>query len=318
VSSHWRNSFARYALAICAVALPVSCAPHGILEPAGSWKRGTAMHFITVGTMARDYLLHIPQRRPVRLGGTAVRPYSLVLVLHGSSGTAEDIRQTSRMDSLSELFRFVVAYPSGSNGGGFGPSDWNGGQCCGVAQRDNVDDVGFLAALVAEVSKHLSVDPHRVYIVGFSSGAIMAYHAACKLAPTVAAIGVISGSLMDDSCKPARPVAVIGIHGTIDDQVPYSDPSLTPVPAPVTGVGARLPLSAQFWVATNGCSLGAAALQSPHVVRTTFSACTGAQVAFYTIEGGSHEWPARSSAPPMSELQASSVIAAYFEHQIGR
>jgi len=317
VSGRWRDSIARYALAACAVALSVSCAPHGILGPTGSWKRGTAVHFITVGTMPRDYLLHVPQRRPVRLGGT-VRPYSLVLVLHGSSGTAEDIRQTSQMDSFSELLRFLVAYPSGSNGGGLGPSDWNGGACCGVAQRDNVDDVGFLAALVTEVSKNLSVDPHRIYIVGFSSGAIMAYHAACKLAPTIAAIGVISGSLMDDDCRPARPVAVIGVHGTSDDQVPYSDPSLTPVPKPVTGVAARLPLSAQFWVATNGCSLGADALQSPHVVRTTFKTCTGAQVAFYTIEGGSHEWPARSSAPPMSELQASSVIAIYFDHQIGR
>jgi polyhydroxybutyrate depolymerase len=162
------------------------------------------------------------------------------------------------------------------------------------------------------------VDPHRVYIVGFSSGAIMAYHAACKLAPMIAAIGVISGSLMDDDCKPARPVAMIGIHGTTDDQVPYDDPSLTPPPRPVTGAAAQLPPSAQFWVATNSCGPGAVTRLSPHVVQTNFRSCTGAQVVFYTIEGGTHGWPQSGLTPPMSELHASSVIAEYFDRQIRR
>jgi polyhydroxybutyrate depolymerase len=239
-------------------------------------------------------------------------------VLHGSSSNGEDIRQVSGMDSLSEALHFVVAYPNGTTGGGLGPSDWNGGQCCGTAARDSVDDIGFLAAVVGEVSKHLPVDSRRVYIVGFSSGAIMAYHAACKLAPMITAIGVISGSLMDDSCAPARPVAMIGIHGTSDDQVPYYDPALTPPPRPVTGAAAQLPQSAQFWVATNGCVGGAIAHQSAHVTRTSFSACAGAQVVFYTIEGGTHGWPATDLPAPMSELEASSVIAAYFDRQVRR
>jgi len=309
------GSFSPYALAILAAAFSLSCAPHGIVGTSGNWKRGTTTHFIAVGSASRDYLLHVPMRRPVLLGGV-VRPYSLVLVLHGSSGSADDIRQTSGMDSLSEAFRFVVAYPTGTNGGGQYPSDWNGGTCCGAAERHNVDDVGFLSALVAEVSKNLPVDPHRIYIVGFSSGAIMAYHAACKLSTLIAGIGVISGSLMDDNCTPSRGVAFIGIHGTNDDQVPYNDPSLTPPPKPVTGVGATLPTSAQFWIATNKCGAGAATRLSPHVVRTTFSSCPGAAFAFYTIEGGSHEWPSSGSAPPMSELRASNVIAEYLNRQV--
>jgi len=316
VSGRWRPSFALQALAIFASVVSMNCAPQGIVGTSGNWKRGTTTHFISVGTTPREYLLHVPQRRPVRLGG-AIRPYSLVLVLHGSSASGEDIRQVSRMDSLSELLRFVVAYPNGTSGGGLGPSDWNGGTCCGTATRDNVDDVGFLAALVGEVSKNVAVDPHRVYVVGFSSGAIMAYHAACKLAPMIAAIGVISGSLMDDNCKPARAVAVIGVHGTNDDQVPYNDPSLSPPPRPVTGIAAQLPPSAQFWVATNNCGPGAVTRPSLHVVQMSFKSCTGAQVLFYTIEGGTHGWPQSGLAPPMSELQASSVIAAYFDRQIG-
>ncbi len=312
-----RRFAAQYALAIGAVALAMGCAPQGILGTSGAWKRGTTMHFLSVGATPRQYLLHVPERRPVRLGGT-IRSYSLVLVLHGSSSNGDDIRQISHMDSLSEARRFVVAYPYGTSGGGLGPSDWNGGVCCGAPARNNVDDVGFLAAIVAEASKNLPVDPHRIYIMGFSSGAIMAYHAACRLAPTIAAIGIISGSLMDDSCAPARPVEMVGIHGTSDDQVPYGDPSLTPPPKPVTGVATQLPSSAQFWVATDGCALGAAVYQSPHVVRTTFKTCTGAQVLFFTIVGGTHGWPESSLTPPMSELEASSVIAEYFDRQVAR
>jgi polyhydroxybutyrate depolymerase len=309
------GSFSPYALAILAAAFSVSCAPQQIVSTSGNWKRGTTTHFIAVGSTPRDYLLHVPGRRPILLGGT-VRPYPLVLVLHGSAGSAEGIRETSQMDSLSEALHFVVAYPSGTNGGGLYPSDWNGGTCCGAAARDNVDDVGFLAAVVAEVSKKLPVDPHRIYIVGFSSGGIMAYHAACKLSPTIAAIGVISGSLMDSNCTPSRGVAVIGVHGTSDTQVPYDDPSLTPPPQSVTGVAVNLPTSAQFWIATNRCGAGAVSRQSPHVVRTTFSACSGGAVAFYTIEGGSHAWPSSGSAPPMSELKASNVIAEYLNRQV--
>jgi polyhydroxybutyrate depolymerase len=314
VSSGRGGSFS-YTLAILAAAFSVSCAPQGIVGTSGNWKRGTTTHFIAVGSASRDYLLHVPGRRPALLGGT-VRPYSLLLVLHGSAGSAEDIRQTSQMDSLSDALHFVVAYPSGTNGGGLYPSDWNGGTCCGAAARDNVDDVGFLAALVAEVSRKLPVDPHRIYIVGFSSGGIMAYHAACKLSSVIAAIGVISGSLMDGNCAPSRGVAVIGIHGTSDDQVPYNDPSLTLPPSPPTGAAVNLPASVQFWIATNRCGAGAVSRQSPHVVRTTFSSCSGGAVAFYTIEGGSHAWPSSGSAPPMSELRASNVLAEYLNRQV--
>jgi polyhydroxybutyrate depolymerase len=224
------------------------------------------------------------------------------------------------MDSLSEVNRFLVAYPNGvRGGGGLYPSDWNAGTCCGASGRENIDDIGFLSALITQVSKRLPVDARRVYIAGFSNGGRMAYYAACRLAPRIAAIGVVSGSLKDDACAPSKPVAVIAMHGTADDQVPFNDGTSTAPPRPVTGVATQLPPSVQFWIATNGCGAGTAARQSPSVVRATFSSCTGAEVAFYTIEGGSHSWPGAPGAPPpMSELQASLVLTQFFSRQIRR
>jgi polyhydroxybutyrate depolymerase len=272
--------------------------------------------------LTRRYLVHVPAKRPMTTAG-AVRPYALVIVLHGSSGSGDEIRQTTRMDSLSEGERFLVAYPEGvKGGGGLYPSDWNAGTCCGAAGRENIDDVGFIAALIGEVGKNLALDKRRVYVAGFSDGGRMAHRLACKLAPSIAAVAVVSGSLKDDSCAPAKPVPILAVHGTSDDQVPFNDDAMTAPPAVVTGVGATLPPSIRFWVATNGCRTGANTRMATDLVRTTFATCTGGEVAFYTIEGGSHAWPGdpggAGSQPPMSELQASTVIVRFFARQYRR
>jgi polyhydroxybutyrate depolymerase len=309
---------------IFAVPLLSACSFDTIFGTDGpaSWQPGTSTHEIVVGSITRNYLLHVPALRPRRPSGT-IRPYSLLLVLHGSSASAEDIRQSSQMDSLSEVYRFLVAYPNAvRGGGGLFPSDWNAGGCCGAASRENIDDVGFISALVGQISSTLTVDQRRIHIAGFSDGGRMAHHAACQLAPLIAAIGVVSGSLKDDHCAPTKPVAVIAVNGTSDDQVPYYDSAFTQPSKPVTGVGAQLPSSVQFWVAENGCTTGSFTPQSAHVFRTSFSPCVGAEVVFYSIEGGVHAWPGdpggSGSEPPMSELRASSVIAQFFARQVRR
>ena len=172
MSNRWGLTFGRRALALFAVVSSAACSPNGILGPAGGWMPGTTSHFIAVGSAPRSYLLHVPPR-PSTVAGDTLASFPLVLVLHGSSGSARDIRQTTRMDSLSDAYGFIVAYPQGTNGGGLFPSDWNGGACCGEAARENVDDVGFMSALTGEISRNLPVDQNRIFIAGFSSGAIM-------------------------------------------------------------------------------------------------------------------------------------------------
>ena len=299
-------------LAVFGILLSVACSPHSVLGPSGSWMPGTTPHFILVGRTPRSYLLHVPPRDSAAAVDTLAR-YALVLVLHGSSSNSEEIRETTGMDSLSDSYGFIVAYPQGTDGSGLFPSDWNGGACCGEAAREHVDDVGFLAAVLAEISHNLPVDSSRVFVAGFSSGAIMAYHAACRLAPMINAIAVVSGSLQDGSCAPGNAVGVIAVHGTSDSEVPYYDAALTAPPAPVTGIASTLPPSVQFWVATDGCSGGTANQQSPNVVQTSFSSCSGANVMLYTIQGGWHEWPSLTSDAPLSQLDASRTIVQYFQ-----
>ena len=314
-----RSVFVTIGALVVATALTLVACSTSITGSTGSFKVGTGVHGIVVGPLTRSYLLHVPTRRPISPAGV-VLPYPLLIVLHGSSGSADDIRQVTKMDSLSETARFLVAYPSGVQGaGGLYPSDWNAGLCCGAAGRENVDDVAFISTLITEVARKLTLDRQRIYVVGFSDGGRMAHHLACRLSPTIAAIGVVSGSLKDDGCAPTKPVAVIAIHGTSDDQVAYDDASLTAPSKPLTGVAATLPPSVQFWLAADGCGAGTVSHMSANVVRTSFAGCTGAEVAFYTIKGGTHGWPGTGgSQPPMSELAASVVVSQFFSRQFRR
>ena len=286
----------------------VGCAPRSVFGPTNSFVSGTTRHSLQVGRTWRDYLLHVPAS-DTAIADTAHHP--LLLVLHGSSGSADDIRQTSGMDSLSDAMGFLVAYLQGTDGAGLFPSDWNGGACCGEAEREHVDDLGFIAAAIAQISLNLRVDSTRVFVAGFSSGGIMAYHAACKLAPLISAIAVISGSLQDASCAPGKAVGLIAVHGTDDSEVPYNDPALTPAPTPITGLASQLPPSVQFWAATDGCTGATTNQQTANVARTSFSSCSGASVTLYTITGGWHEWPTPTSDAPLSQLDASKAIVEY-------
>jgi polyhydroxybutyrate depolymerase len=132
----------------------------------------------------------------------------LVLVLHGSGGTAEDMRGLG-FDPLAARDGVVMAYPQGLDG------TWDAGGCCGSAARTGVDDVGYLTALVADLVERDGVGP--VYAVGFSNGAMMAYTWACA-GGALAGIGPVAGALTGPCPSPA-PVSVVALAGTADDRV---------------------------------------------------------------------------------------------------
>lgn len=319
-SVSWRRATAAAGAVLFALGV-AGCALDRLngVDATTTFEIGTGLHTIDVGSLTREYVLHVPQRRPMTSSGMLL-PYSLILVLHGSSATGGDIEATTSMDSVSEANRLVVAYPNGvAGGGGLFPTDWNAGSCCGAAGRENIDDVAFIKEVIAELSAKLPIDRRRIYIAGFSDGGRMAYRLACELSTQIAAIGVVSGSLKQDDCSPARPVAVIAIHGTDDPIVPYDEDSDTQPPAAMTGAAATLPPSVQFWISENGCGAGSVSAFALHVEATTFPGCTGADVAFYSVDGGAHGWPVLvdpESDDPDESFSATALIAEFFRRHV--
>jgi polyhydroxybutyrate depolymerase len=83
--------------------------------------------------------------------------------------------------------------------------------------------VAYLDAVIDDVSARYPVDPKRVFVMGLSNGGYMSHRYACDRASRVAAIVSQAGAMWADAtrCKPSEPVAVLQIHGTDDELVPY-------------------------------------------------------------------------------------------------
>jgi polyhydroxybutyrate depolymerase len=301
-------------LAQLALLLPIACAPGGgnrrtIVGAAP----GTGRYEIRVGGSTRSFLLHVPPARPRRFGLAVAFP--LVVVLHGSGADGETIRHMSGLDALADSARFLVAYPDGVTGAFGLQSDWNAGDCCGVAADQKVDDVGFIHALIGSVAARLPVDRRRIYVAGFSDGARMAYRVGCDLGNEVAAVAIVAGSLLDSHCSPRRAVPLVAFHGTADLEVPYLDSTFAPPrgPAPAPGTPAAVaPPSIRFWASVDRCSGAILSRRAPHVTVTRFSPCR-ADVVLFTVEDGIHAWPGDPTDDDAThEISASAEIWRFF------
>lgn len=148
-----------------------------------------------------------------------------MVALHGGLGSGQQFEQNSGFDGIAEANGFIVVYPNGTPIRAGGSSlVWNAGFCCSVADQshENVDDVGFLSALITNLEGRYRVDKNDVFVTGHSNGAMMAERLACDLADKIVAIAVQAGTLGVSSCKPSQPVSVLEIHGTADQNIPIN------------------------------------------------------------------------------------------------
>ena len=274
------------------------------------------------GTMRRDvrapggtrsYVVHLP----VRAAGT---PRPLLLVLHGSGGSGRGMADDTRLDSIADLRGFVVAYPDGVRGIlGAQTTDWNAGTCCGLAQRGNVDDVGFLRVLIDDVSSHTAIDPSRVYVAGFSDGGRMTYRAGCELSDRIAAIAVVAGSLVAERCQPARVPSLIAIHGTRDTDVAF-DEAVSSRAAQgdsarrATAGAEKLPPSVVTWGRLAGCTGTSASqpdVRDSRVASVILTGCVTTDISVFSIRGGTHEWPRPPNADDIAAAERAGSVAIH-------
>jgi len=79
---------------------------------------------------------------------------------------------------------FIVVYSQGAGSA----LTWNAGHCCEVALEQNVDDVGFIRALIMEFGSNPRIDQKRIYAPGLSYGGAMVHKLGAELSDQFAAI----------------------------------------------------------------------------------------------------------------------------------
>jgi polyhydroxybutyrate depolymerase len=248
---------------------------------------------LTFGGLQRTYLVHAP-------AGLA-NPTGLVLNLHGAGATGGEQAAITNFNAVADQHGFVVVYPDGLD------RSWADGRGAPAPDRQGVDDVGFLVALVDQVTQDYRIDRSRVFATGMSAGAFMATRLACERADVVAAIAPVAGTLASAlPCAPSRPVSVLQVHGTADPVVPYGGGVMVGRGGVSDIVAA--PAMAERWRALDGCPAPAVSDgpvdggDGTRVERVATSGCAGGtEVDFVRIDGGGHTWPAgRFSLPAAS------------------
>jgi len=298
------------ACALAALALVVAgCAPVSTPQAAAPALAVTAVaitNTITVDGVARDYLLRTP--------ATAVSdPRPLLLVIHGAGGNAAKAETATGMTELSDAGGFIVAYPQGTQAADVaGEYSWNAGACCANPVKNNIDDVSYIKALIADVQSQESVDPARIYIAGFSNGGMLAYRLACELPGEFAGIAVVAGAFNVSECATAGATSVLMIHGTGDKTVPYDGGATNERTAARFGQwkNASLATAVDFWSTLDGCGEAPFAAVDGGVTRRSYSTCANEKkIDVVTIADGGHIWPVAAE----SGFDASSLITEFFD-----
>ena len=257
---------------------------------------GLKAHKITVDGLERNYRVVVPPR--------ITNPMPLVLVLHGGgfgdNGALHVIRYT-QFTPLALREGFIVVYPMGVDG------NWNDGRDVEFirAQKENIDDVKFMRAVVDEVAKSHPVDRSRVFSTGISNGAFMSNRLAADASDLVAAVAPVVGGMSPTLAKrfaPEYPVSVLVVQGDSDPLVPFDGGVVGMSLGKGRGITVKSSEVVAKYLKRNGIK------DKPEVKKlddkdaddgTTTEARiypdgeSGAKVRFYIVKNGGHTWPGK-------------------------
>jgi len=278
----------------------------------------TREYALNVEHARRTFLVHVPRK--------IVHPASLVIALHGGGTNGAAMESFSGLSETSDAYGFIVVYPNGS-GRLKKMLTWNGGDCCGYAQVHNINDTAFLEDLINYMVRQYQIDASRVYVIGISNGAIMAYRLAAEIPDRVAAIAAVAGTLGIDAGLVQKPVPILHFHGTEDQYIPFEG-----------GHGRRSlentlhrPVmdTIKLWVNINDCVTTPLEEEIPdryedgtRIVRYTWKAKHEKNnVVLYKIIGGGHTWPGRPHMKILlgtttREISANDIMWKFFTDHV--
>ena len=279
--------------------------------------------------LKRTFNIHIPSfhNKSVQV--------PMVIALHGrgSNGVGMILLTRKGFNKLADKDGFIMVYPDGIE------LNWNDGrmdeEANDRAHRENIDDVGFISALIDSMIKDYNIDPKRIYVTGISNGAIMSYRLACELSHKITAIAPVDGNIpimLFPSCSPSGPVSVLAINNTDDPLVPFEG-------GEIYGQFHRIKLgkvlsvneSIRFWVSRNMCSITPVVTEEPDMdpkdgTRVTkehyINGIDGTEVILYAVDGGGHTWPGGFQYLPAwmigktcKDFDANEAIWSFFKKQ---
>lgn len=300
---------------LLSLAFALSCA-----SPTPLGALGPGEHEITLdfAGSSRLYLVRVPPTAAETSG------YPVVVAFHGGGGTPWQFRDSRDADELADREGVVWVHPAGTpaRAGGRRLMTWNAGDCCGRASREDVDDVGFVAALLDDLAGRIPVDRRRIYATGHSNGGMMTMRVGAQLADRFAAIAPVGGVARMSAFPPKKALPVLHIH-SVDDPRALFEGGV----GPATGLTRRrnefvgVLESLEAWRGASGCHVETREEQprrwsapdgSVHTAtRVEWLGCKPeAPVTLLRLTGAGHGWPGGRVAMPRLVGPGTKVIDA--------
>jgi polyhydroxybutyrate depolymerase len=251
-----------------------------ILSITSSFAQNTFVGSFMHGGIQRTYRVYVPTAYNASVSAP------LIINLHGYGSNNIEQELYTNFKPIADTAGFIIVHPNGT-------PDFSNTLHWNTFGTSNVDDVGFLSALIDTLSKNLNIDQSRVYSTGMSNGGFMSFQLACQLGNRIAAIASVTGTMTTNNlaaCQPTRPIAIMQIHGTADATVPYMGNFFF---APVQNL-------INFWVGYNGTSTIPQIFILPDInpndgstaeLHTYTGGVNGTSVVHYKVIGGGHSWP---------------------------
>lgn len=274
---------------------------------------------ITVDGLERKYFVFVP--------GAGRKPLPVVLVFHGGGANPRQMEKYTRFNEVAEKEGFAVIYPEAVAG------NWNDGR--GVefvrSQKENIDDVKFVRALLDDVAAQHRIDRSRVFATGISNGAFISHRLAAEASDAIAAVAPVVGGMapaVAENFNPEHPVSILVIQGQADPMVPLDGGDVGFYGGRKRGKVLPTKASVAKYVERNGIQgnpsatmLDADPKDGTSVEITRYpDGPYGAKVHYYLVNNGGHAWPGRPLylsesviGKASQEFSASEVIWDFFK-----
>ena len=185
----------------------------------------------------RQYLLKTPSQTKETM--------PIVYFLHGLGDNITRLDNEFHFQQIADEFGWMMVIPQALSQSG--ATMWNA-----ALTNSNIDDSGFLMALLDTLSAHHPVNLDSVFFTGFSMGGFMTHRMAIEHGDRITACAPVSGLITHTmaSYTAVAPVRMLHIHGTSDPVVGYNGNSQY--------FGGNLGLSVEaildYWKNANHCT----------------------------------------------------------------
>lgn len=270
---------------------------------------------LTWDGVERQYLEYVPTSY------NDAAPAPVMFFLHGLGDDMNNAFSTCDITGLAEEKGWILIYPQALDYAVeipmVGQQDFGNTWAAGVTVNvtieiygfpmtftftlnENVDDSGFLNALITTVESEYTVDTDSIFFTGFSVGGFMCHRMAIEHGDRINGIAAVSGLVGNDmaSLTPSGNVNVLEVFGTSDPVINYEDASIQFQGYGPFEVGLNAEQSTAFWRDFNQCDTDEVFEQYPDTqndgltfeMHSYLNGNNDTRVSFLKVNNGVHNW----------------------------